>query len=114
MVSPHLSVTFETCEENVTLIRLEGRLDATAAPDFQAQLLTAVAEGKTRLAIDLSKVSFVDSTGISALVSSLKAARRAEGDLRLVAPSAQATKLLKLTTLDRVFRTSETPGQAWA
>ena len=114
MLSPSLSVTFERFDETVTLIRLEGRLDATAAPDFQTRLLTAIAEGRTCLAIDLSKVSFVDSTGISALVASLKAARRAEGDLRLVAPSAQAMKLLKLTTLDRVFRTSETPDRAWA
>jgi len=109
-----MSIAFETLGENVTLVRLQGRLDATAAPDFQNQLIAAIAEGRTRLAVDLSNVSFVDSTGLGALVFSLKAARRAEGDLRLVAPSAQATKLLQLTTLDRVFRTGETPDQAWA
>jgi anti-sigma B factor antagonist len=109
-----MSVTFETLDGNVTLVRLEGRLDATAAPDLQNRLIAAIAEGKTRLAVDLSNVSFVDSTGLGALVFSLKAARRAEGDLRLVAPSAQAMKLLRLTTLDRVFRTGETPDRAWA
>lgn len=109
-----MSMTFETLAGDATLIRLEGRLDATAAPDVQTKLMTAIAEGKARLAVDLSKVSFVDSTGLGTLVSGLKAARRAGGDLRLVAPSAPAMKLLKLTTLDRVFRTTETPDQAWA
>jgi anti-anti-sigma factor len=109
-----MSATFETLAGNVTLVRPEGRLDAAAAPEFQTRLMAAIAEGKTRLAVDLSKASFVDSTGIGTLVSGLKAARRAGGDLRLVAPSPQAMKLLKLTTLDRVFRTSETIDQLWA
>lgn len=109
-----MSVTFETLARNVTLIRVEGRLDATAAPDFETKLMTVIAEGRTCLAVDLSKVWFVDSTGLGTLVSGVKAARRAGGDLRLVAPSAPAMKLLKLTTLDRVFRMSETSDQAWA
>jgi anti-sigma B factor antagonist len=109
-----MSMTFETLAGDVTLIRIEGRLDATAAPDFQIQLMTAIAEGKTCLVVDLSNVWFVDSTGLGILVTGLKAARRARGDLRLVAPSAPAMKLLKLTTLDRVFRMGETPDQAWA
>ena len=106
--------TFETRADDITMVRLEGRLDAAAAPDLLTELLSAIADGKTRLAVDLSKVSFVDSTGLGTLVSSLKAARRAKGDLRLVAPSDQAKKLLRLTTLDRVFRTSEDPGEGWA
>ena len=108
-----MSTTFETLAGNVTLVRPEGRLDAASAPEFQARLMGVIAEGRTRLAVDLSKASFVDSTGIGTLVSGLKAARRAGGDLRLVAPSPQAMKLLKLTTLDRVFKTSETPDENW-
>ena len=109
-----MSITFETLAGDVTLVRIEGRLDAAAAPDFQAELMGVIAAGRTRLAVDLSEVLFVDSTGIGALVSGLKAARRAGGELRLVAPGPQAMKLLKLTTLDRVFRTSETLDETWA
>jgi anti-sigma B factor antagonist len=75
--------------------------------------VAAIVEGKTRLAGDLSMVSFIDSMGIGTLVSSLKAARRADGDLRLVGKSAQAMKLLELTTLECVFRTSKTIDQIW-
>jgi ABC-type transporter Mla MlaB component len=56
-------MTSETFTEKATLIQLEGRLDAAAAPDLQTRLLTAIAEVKACLAIDLSQVSFVDSTG---------------------------------------------------
>lgn len=98
----------------VTLVRPSGRLDAAAAPNFLSRTTSLIAEGKTCLVVDLAQVPFVDSSGLGALVSSLKAARRAEGDLRLVGPGQQVRKLLKLTTLDRVFVISDTPEQAWA
>jgi anti-sigma B factor antagonist len=98
-------------EDDAMLVRPNGRLDAAAAPGFLSRMTGLVAEGKTRLVVDLAQVSFVDSSGLGALVSGLKAARRAEGDLRLVAPGQQIRKLLKLTTLDRVFVISDTLEQ---
>ncbi|WP_210335432.1 STAS domain-containing protein [Microvirga sp.] len=104
----------EQTAQGFALVRLSGRLDAAAAPQILARLKDAVADGKSRLAVDLSEVSFIDSTGLGTLVSGLKAARKAEGDLRLIAPSPQAQRLLRLTTLDRVFVTSDTPDDVWA
>ncbi|MBM1170858.1 STAS domain-containing protein [Microvirga arabica] len=104
----------EQTAEGIALARLSGRLDAAAAPYVLARLKDAVADGKSRLAVDLSEVSFIDSTGLGTLVSGLKAARKAEGDLRLIAPSPQAQRLLRLTTLDRVFVTSDTLDEVWA
>jgi anti-anti-sigma factor len=109
-----MMVFFETLEQGVTLVRLNGRLDAAAAPNFLARLKASIDEGKTRLALDLAAVPFIDSTGLGSLVSALKAARRAEGDVRLIAPSQQVQKLLQLTTLNRVFAIAETPENAWA
>jgi anti-sigma B factor antagonist len=107
-------VDMEQTEQGIALARLSGRLDAAAAPHVLARLKDAVAGGKSRLAVDLSEVSFIDSTGLGTLVSGLKAARKAEGDLRLVAPSPQAQRLLRLTTLDRVFVTSNSLDEVWA
>ncbi|MEE1612152.1 STAS domain-containing protein [Microvirga sp. CF3016] len=98
----------EHLEQSVTLMRLQGRLDAAAAPGLLARLTGAIAEGKTQFVVDLAEVPFIDSTGLGALVSGLKAARRVEGDLRLAAPGPQVRKLLRLTTLDRVFTILET------
>lgn len=106
-------VEMKQTEQGVALVRLSGRLDAAAAPQILARLKDIVAEGQSRLAVDLSEVSFVDSTGLGTLVSGLKAARKAEGDLRLVAPNSQVQRLLRLTTLDRVFVISDTLETAW-
>jgi anti-anti-sigma factor len=101
-------------EQGITLIRLSGRLDAAAAPNLLACVKGAIAEGRAHFAIDLAGISFVDSTGFGVLVSGLKAARRAEGDLRLISPGPQVQRLLRLTTLDRVFVIAETHETAWA
>ncbi|MGF9758424.1 STAS domain-containing protein [Microvirga sp. 0TCS3.31] len=109
-----MMVEIEQTSQGIALVRLSGRLDAAAAPQILARLKGAVAEGRSRLAVDLSQVSFIDSTGLGILVSGLKAARKTDGDLRLIAPSPQAQRLLRLTTLDRVFVTSDTLDKVWA
>ncbi|MBF9197846.1 STAS domain-containing protein [Microvirga terrestris] len=107
-------IELEQTAQGIALIRLSGRLDAAAAPHVLARLMGALTEGQSRLAVDLSEVSFIDSTGLGTLVSVLKAARKAEGDLRLIAPSPQAQRLLRLTTLDRVFVTTNSLDEVWA
>lgn len=103
-----MNITIETLRDDLALIRCEGRLDAAASDGFKARLTTILAEGNPCLALDMAGVPFIDSTGLGVLVSCLKAARRAEGDLRLIAPSTQVRKLLRLTAMDRVFAVSET------
>lgn len=107
-----MKIGLERIRDGVVVIGLNGRLDAAAAPEVQKCLEEAFAGGSTNLVVDLSKVSFIDSTGLGTLVSGLKAARRAEGDVRLVAPNSQVRKLLQLTTLDRVFRVSDSLAEA--
>jgi anti-sigma B factor antagonist len=54
----------------------------------------------------------MDSTGLGALVSALKAARKANGDISIIAPSPQVQKLLKLTAMDPVFLIFTSPEEA--
>jgi anti-anti-sigma factor len=53
--------------------------------------------------VDLSHADAVDSSGIGALISSLKAARAAGGDLRIAAPNDQVKSVLRLTNLSKVL-----------
>ena len=55
------------------------------------------------LVCDLTEVGFLDSSGLSALVSGLKAARERGGFLKLAGLNEQVAKIFKLTMLDRVF-----------
>lgn len=88
----------------VSVVAPVGRLDALAAPALRERCLSIIASGTHRLVIDLSEVTFLDSAGLAVLVSALKHARAEGGDVKLVAPAAEAvTRILSLTRFDTVF-----------
>lgn len=102
-----------TTDGGATVLRPEGRLNMVAAPDLREQLHALVRGGKTRIVVDLSAVETIDSSGLGALISGLKAARQGGGDLRIASPSEQATAVLELTNLNRVLKSCESPDDAF-
>lgn len=95
------------------VLRPEGRLNMVAAPDLREQLHGLVNAGHARLVVDLSAVETIDSSGLGALISGLKAARQGGGDLRISAPSEQAMAVLELTNLNRVLQVADSPDSAF-
>lgn len=95
------------------VLRPEGRLNMAAAPELREQLDGLVRAGSTRLVVDLSAVDSIDSSGLGALISGLKAARQRGGDLRVAAPGEQATAMLELTNLNRILKSYESPDRAF-
>ena len=93
----------EVLPDGVAVLRTKGRLDAVAAPDLKSRLKELVAGGQTRLVIDLTDVSFIDSSGLAALVSGFRAAREAGGTIKLAGLNEQTMMVFKLTRLNRVF-----------
>ncbi len=88
----------------VTVVSCDGRLNLVAAPGIKTTLDQLVADGNTRLVVDLSRTAFIDSSGLGALVAGLKRARQVGGDLRIAGPTAQVRTVLGLTNLDRVLK----------
>ncbi|MGN6972621.1 STAS domain-containing protein, partial [Neisseria sp. P0009.S001] len=81
-----------------------GWLNMVAAPDLREQLRSLVQSGSARVVVDLSGVESIDSSGLGALISGLKAARNAGGDLRISGPNTQVMAVLELTNLNRVLK----------
>lgn len=95
------------------VLRPEGRLNMVAAPDLREQLHNLVRVGNTRIVVDLSAVETIDSSGLGALISGLKAARQGGGDLRISSPSEQVLAVLELTNLNRVLKATDSPDSAF-
>jgi len=81
-----------------------GRLTVVTAPNLRSAVADRIAAGDRIIVVDLSATDFVDSSGLGALVSCLKSARQAGGDLRIVAPTEQVSMVLKMTNLDRILQ----------
>jgi len=87
------------------------RLDAAVAPAFKQQVVALVQGGEKRLVVDLSGVDFLDSSGLGALVSVLKALG-GQGALAVCGAKGSVLSLFKLTRMDKVFAIEDTRANA--
>lgn len=100
--------------DGIAVISPRGRLNMTTAIDLRDAVNTLIAAGELFVVVDLSEVDFIDSSGLGGLVSGLKRAREAGGDLRIVGPNDQARLVLQLTNLDKVLITLEDAETAFS
>jgi len=91
-----------------TVVSLSGEADLATAPELRERLHALIAEGRPNLVIDLDGVGFLDSTALGVLVGTMKRARSAGGDVRLVCTQPRVAKILEITRLDRAFATFTT------
>lgn len=95
------------------VVMLTGEIDLDRAPAVRRQLLDCVKRQQDVL-VDLSAVTYIDSSGIASLVEALQWAKRRGSDLCLVAVSPQALRVFELARLDKVFSIHPTIDAALA
>jgi anti-sigma B factor antagonist len=89
--------------KRVSVIAVSGRVDSATAPDLENSLKTLVESDKTQIVLDLKNVEYMSSAGLRAMVSTLKAVKRVNGDLRLASPSPRVEEVLRLAGLTSIF-----------
>src|SRR4051794_33989063 len=80
------------------------RLGEANARDFREWVLAELQQGFKSITVDLSQTTFIDSSGLGALVSLHKAAAGRHGTLCLLNPQPPVQQILALTRLDRLFQ----------
>jgi len=111
-----LKVHYETEDiQGVRILRLlEPKLDSSQAADLKKELLGHVVQGHVNLVINLEKVTYVDSSGLGALLFGLRQARNNGGVLKLVRPQPDVLRLIQIARLDRTLEIFETESEAVA
>jgi anti-sigma B factor antagonist len=97
-----MSVSSVKEEQGKIVIALEGDIDLENAGEVRKALLANLKQKKDLL-IDLSAVTYIDSSGIASLVEGLQVARKQKNELSLVSVSVRARRVLELARLDKVF-----------
>lgn len=87
------------------VVRLAGEFDFTNAPELRDALLGAVDQAPAAVVVDLSNVTFIDSTSLGAMIAAERRAKASGAAFRLAAPSPSAARLLQLTALNRILPT---------
>jgi len=87
----------------VLIVRpLEKRIDAATATEFKEKMSEWIGAGNRRIVLNLADVDFIDSSGLGAIVSSLKRIGT-EGDLVICTVRETVMSLFRLTRMNRVF-----------
>lgn len=89
-----------------------GEIDVYTAPQLRERLVALVEDGARQVVVDLSRVEFLDSTGLGVLVGAFKRLRNVGGDLSLVCPRERLLKIFRITGLDGVFTIHDSVGAA--
>lgn len=85
-----------------TILELAGEVDLSCSPDARREILAVINNGRNLL-VDLSGVTYIDSSGVASLVEGYQAARKNQLRFGLLAVSDAAMNVFKLARLDQVF-----------
>ena len=88
----------------VRVLQPNGILDGSSANDLSAEIVNHIQSGTKIVLLDFADVTFMNSSGIGALVSALKITKKSGGNLYICSPSFQIRDILRITKLDKLFK----------
>ncbi len=94
-------------EQGRFIVSFEGEVDLEHSPKAREVLLECVAKGQD-VFVDLSAVSYIDSSGVASLVEAFQASKKQGTRFALVAVNEAALRVLELARLDKVFTIHKT------
>ena len=106
----NLQMRSET-QGNTLVISLEGELTLTQSPALRTWITEQLENGPGNVDVNCRQLSYVDSTGLGALIFLRKAVLDQSGSLRLIQVSGWLRKFLQVTGLEEAFNTGESKPQ---
>lgn len=98
-------------EREAIVLSARGELDAFAAPELTERLADAQADALP-LVVDLTAVSFLDSTALGVIVRALRGAGDGRVQARVVLPTSAARRIFEITTLDQALPVASSRADA--
>jgi anti-anti-sigma factor len=106
MVGPDLVLTTERADRRA-ILTVRGELDAYSAPGLEDQVSRLLSQDVDEVVLDLAETSFLDSSGLRAILTAQRRLTENDGQLTLRAPSEPVTRLLEITGLTDHFTVGE-------
>ncbi len=94
------------------VVKLAGEIDMSHSPGVHQTLVEVLENRPTRLIIDLTEVTYMDSSGVGILVDALRRVRVSGAKLALVAVAPRVLSVLQITKLDQFFEMYPTVQEA--
>ena len=91
-------------KDKPAILPLEGEIDLHVAPQITSSLASIIADKPSRVVVDLSKVSYIDSSGLAALIEAMQNVGRYGGQFALSGLQEGVRPIFEIARLDQVFR----------
>lgn len=99
-------------KEGYNIVTPNGELDVYTVPLFRKVTLKLEGDRRHDLILDLTKLTYIDSSGLGSLIETYQKVHAAKGDVAFVIDNPRILKILKLVNLDQVFRIYPNVGRA--
>ena len=90
-------------KQGLTVCHIDGEIDINSSPAIKKSFDKLISQKTPKIVINLSKVTYVDSSGLATLVEILKNMRSYSGRMRLACMSPKIKSLFEITKLEKLF-----------
>ena len=111
---PEFALSQESLDDDRHVVAVRGEIDLFTAPELKSALADAIEEGRSRIVVDLSETTFLDSTALGVLIGAVKRLRSREGRLTIVNVDDNIAKTFEITGLDQIFTIRSSRDEAVA
>ncbi len=91
-------------EPALNVVPLEGEIDLHVSPQIGARLTALIKEKPSQLVVDLSQVSYIDSSGLAVLIEAMQSVGSYGGKFALAGLQEAVRPIFEIARLDQVFR----------
>jgi len=113
-----MAVDFEITDRKVDndthVLAVTGEIDLFTAPEFKQRMSALIDAGRSRIVVDLTQTTFIDSSSLGVLIGAHRRLKLRGGALLVVCDSEAIAKTFKITGLDGVFTLAASVDEALA
>jgi len=96
-------VRVEDASSDLSILVVGGEVDYEVSPQLKAHMMRAIKAGAKRVVLDLSDVTFIDSTAIGVIAGAVEKLDEAGGSLAIVSTHEKVVQIFEITGLDSVI-----------
>ena len=101
-------ITDHKVDDDTHVVAVAGEIDLFTAPEFKQRMSELIDAGRSRLVVDLSETTFIDSSSLGVLIGAHRRLKLRGGALLVVCENEAIAKTFKITGLDGVFTIAPT------
>lgn len=101
-----MNLSIQVIEQSgqVTTLAVKGEVDVYTAPKMKEKLLPLCEQSRHKIVVDLSGVSYMDSTGLGVFIAAYKCSLECESELVLTGMTSRVSRLLNITGIDELIQ----------